>query len=237
MAGEIGDPRGAVEQRGRHQPQPVLPAPHQLAFRLAVGVRDHGAVVVDEVPHIGGHMHQQTRVGGVAAGRLVDELLPDHAAAQPEGAEQGVQRQAAFGARPADGPGAAAGVLAQFTGPDQRSDVEPQRALHLVAHALRVGLQSRAVRGFALPEEVHQTFGEFGQPGHQRPGGAVQHREGLRVGGRAGAATRGRGPGRVRTWAGTRCCIAVLHRSRLGPGRPVGRRAAHGCSGPPDPAG
>ncbi len=124
--GQVGDAGGAVEQRGGQQAGPVLPAPVHLPFDLPVGVGDEGAVLVDEVPHVGGDVHQQANVLGGGAGGLLDQALPHQGAAEPEGVQQGVERQSLFGPAGADPPGAAAGRVAGAARVEQRGDAVAQ---------------------------------------------------------------------------------------------------------------
>ncbi len=69
-------------------------------------------MLVDEVPHVGGHVHEEPHVFGGGPGGLLDQPLPHQRAAQAEGVQQGVQRESLLGAGGADPPGAAAGRVA-----------------------------------------------------------------------------------------------------------------------------
>ncbi len=117
--GQFGDLRGAVQQRRGHQALAVLPPPGQPAFGLPVGVRDDTAVLVHEVPDVRRDMHQQPDVLGVAARRVVHQVLPDHRAAHPEGVQDRVERQALFGPDLTDPARGAVGRVPELPGLDQ----------------------------------------------------------------------------------------------------------------------
>lgn len=172
--GQVRDPARAVQEGRCQQAHPVLPPPGQLPLGLPVGVRHEGAVLVDEVPHVGGHVHEQPDVLGLRAGGLLDQPLPHQGPAQPERVQQGVQRQSLLGAGDADPPGAAVGGLAGAARVEQRRHAVPQRAADLLPGGGVVVLQRRPVRRFLFPQDRQQPVGQIRQVVEQDAGGAVQ---------------------------------------------------------------
>ncbi|CAM5623868.1 hypothetical protein SVIOM74S_06882 [Streptomyces violarus] len=131
-------------------------------------------MLVDEVPHVGGHVDQEPDVLGLRAGGLLDQPLPHQGPAQPERVQQGIQRQALLGPGDADPPGAAVGGLAGAARVEQRGHAVPQRAVHLLPGARVVVLQHAPVRRLLLAQHRQEPVGQLRQVVEQDAGRPVQ---------------------------------------------------------------
>ena len=199
-----------------------------MPLGVVVGGGDLRGGPVHDLPHPGADVEQPVVVDVQVAG-LRDQRLPDQPAADPERAEQVVDRQALLGAPLAGGARGVVVLLAEagLGAADELQD--PGQVVVAGAPQVVVGDgPAAAVAGVALLDGGDQLVGERARPGPARGGP-----------GRRRPAPRGRAP-TLRSGSHARTNGPVPGRTRVAPERRVrtagdGRRARCGSLDAPGP--
>lgn len=173
--GEIGLRRAAVQKRVQEGVYALVVTIRQLGLDPPVGVGDRARVPIDEVPDVGGHMHEQPHLVRLPLRGHLDEGLPQQHPAEPIGVQQRVERHPLLGP-PAREPPRRPSAAFELARPHrERAHPDPKRLVRTLPELVR-GHPAVQIRRLLHLELRDQTIRQLRQPRGQYPSRPPQQR-------------------------------------------------------------